>query len=69
MQAPGSTEARIQSVYLTAFGRRPTATELETGRQFLALQANELGKDTNHVDVWQDFCHVIFNVKEFIHIK
>lgn len=64
-----SFEDRIQSVYLSAFGRQPTQDESETAQAFLKVQAQELGVDSQSAEAWQDFCHVIFNVKEFIHIK
>lgn len=64
-----SQDVRIRSIYLAAFGRTPTKSEMELAKEFISLQAKELGKDELSVEVWSDFCHVIFNVKEFIHIK
>lgn len=64
-----SDEDRVRSIYLAAFGRTPTDSEMELAKKFISLQAKELGKEELSPEVWADFCHVIFNVKEFIHIK
>lgn len=64
-----TADERIQSIYLSAFGRSPNESETELAKEFISLQAEELGKDKNSPEVWADFCHVIFNVKEFIHVK
>ena len=28
-----------------------------------------IGKDINDLNAWKDYCHVMFNVKEFIFIR
>ncbi len=61
-------EVRVRRLYLEAFSREPTATELHAAMEFLAAQAKEYGTDANDIRVWADLCHVLFNVKEFIFI-
>ena len=64
---------RIEIVYKNALGRKPTTSESKQSVEYVKQQAKELGvaEDAllSNVDVWQDFCHAIFNVKEFIFIN
>ena len=66
-------QTRINDVYLTAVGRLPSATESQNAVEFIDLQAKALGvsEDSldNSLEVWQDFCHVVINLKEFIYIR
>jgi len=68
-----SPEERIRELYLDAFARPPSADEVAAGIAFLQQQANEykLPGDRWEQDerVWTDFCHVLFNVKEFIFLQ
>ncbi|MEE2826968.1 MAG: DUF1553 domain-containing protein, partial [Planctomycetota bacterium] len=69
----GTIPEKISSIYRTALGREPTEQELLQSKQFLQQQAKELGIDANEAiltnpQVWADFCHVMFNVKEFIYL-
>ena len=59
---PGTTAERIDGMYLSAFGRLPTATERETCVEFLKGQEKE-------AKAWADLGHMLFNVKEFIYIR
>lgn len=59
-------DQRIEFVYLSAFSRMPDEDELEKSRAFIDSHADRLELDVNSVEVWADFCHVMFNVKEFI---
>ncbi len=60
-------------MYLTAVGRLPTETEMQNAIDFMRLQAESLGvaadDAANNLEVWQDFCHVVVNLKEFIYIR
>jgi hypothetical protein len=63
---------RIQRLYDAAFTRSATETELAEGIEFLKSQATALssGVDWQQDErVWADFCHVLFNVKEFVFLK
>ena len=59
-------DQRIEFVYLTALSRKPDEGELEKSRSFIADHAKRLNLDVDSEKVWADFCHVVFNVKEFI---
>ncbi len=60
---------RIKSIYLAAFGRQPTEQETDLALEFVSAQAKEMGLANDSPEAWADFCHVIFNVKEFIYLK
>ena len=68
-----SIEERITLSYNEALGRPPTDSELSRSKDFIETQAAERniepGQILTHVELWQDFCHVLFNVKEFAFIK
>lgn len=59
-------EQRIEYVYLNALGRRPDENEFRKSEAFIKSHASRLKLDVDDVKVWADFCHVVFNVKEFI---
>jgi uncharacterized protein DUF1553/uncharacterized protein DUF1549/cytochrome c len=65
-----SANGRIHAMYLAAFGREPTAHEISAAGRFLAEQAREYGLasagEIRDERVWADFCHVLFNTKEFL---
>lgn len=68
-----TVDDRIESTYLAAFSREPSEQERQAAKDFLKLQAKELAipddKILSDVSLWKDFCHVLFNVKEFIYIQ
>ncbi len=57
---------RIDRLYLSAFGRLPSADERADVLAFLDQQSKGKGDE---IRVWSDLCHVLFNVKEFIFIN
>ena len=63
-ETPGTSapRPRIDRLYLTAFGRPPTAAEAAEGLAFLAGQEND-------PRAWADLCHVLVNVKEFLYVN
>ncbi len=67
----GATPAeRVRGIYLAAFSREPNESEMNDALAFVETQANayEPGKDGEQ-KAWADFCHVIFNTKEFIFLN
>ena len=67
-------EQRIESMYLTAFTRRPTDREKLEAWSFLASYSGsppDAKADPNKAprEAWTDLCHVLFNVKEFIYVE
>ncbi|WP_232622903.1 PSD1 and planctomycete cytochrome C domain-containing protein [Pareuzebyella sediminis] len=63
---------KIEWVYLHAFARKPTPDELQQAEQFMADLKKMEAEGEPYIDValdsWKDFCHSIFNVKEFIYL-
>jgi mono/diheme cytochrome c family protein len=59
---------RVQAMYESAFGREATEAEVADALAFLEEQGREYGSAAD-VRAWQDFCHVLFNVKEFIFVR
>jgi hypothetical protein len=61
-------DQRVRLAYLQAIARPPSEDELAQVAVFFAEQEREYGnRDAARRDarVWADFCHVLFNVKEF----
>jgi len=63
-----TTRERISGMYVTAFGRTPTAAEMQDVLGFLEEQAREYGRNDDP-RAWTDLGHVLFNVKEFIFVN
>ena len=68
----GSDDARIQDIYLRAFARKPSELELSEAKEFLKKQAQSYDSTLSSGEIterlWIDYCHSIFNLKEFIHL-
>ena len=63
---------RISRLYERAFARPPSNDELTDGLEFLEQQATSYGASDNwqtNEQAWSDFCHVLFNVTEFVFVK
>ncbi|MFO0802785.1 MAG: PSD1 and planctomycete cytochrome C domain-containing protein [Gemmataceae bacterium] len=58
----GSPEDRVKAMYTAAFGRPPSADEIETATAFI----REAGPGDK---AWADLAHVLFNAKEFIFVE
>jgi hypothetical protein len=61
LAAAGTKNEPIRTVYLTAFGRPPTAAEVATCREFLGEKPNE--------EHWAELAHAVFNAKEYIFLR
>ena len=65
-----SPRERIQQIYLWAFSRAASESEVAQSLDFIRQQAEaqqiELWQES--VEVWKDYCHTIFNSKEFIYL-
>ena len=69
---PGAADARINSLYESAFARLATESEIQDDIEFLKTQASAYEAGANwetDVRAWADLCHVLFNVKEFVFLK
>lgn len=66
------TDQKIEYIYLTALSRKPTAEEVSYARNFMESEAKRLGLSPGESvldeDVWAAYCHVVFNLKEFIYL-
>ncbi|MFC4871830.1 PSD1 and planctomycete cytochrome C domain-containing protein [Negadavirga shengliensis] len=65
-------EDRIKFIYLNAFSRLPEQDELGHAINFIQTLAIEYKVSSDeimeHADLWKDYCHSIFNMKEFIYL-
>jgi len=65
-------EARIQWVYHWAFAREAGPDEVQRAKVFLQQQAETYKVSPDEImqsaTVWKDYCHTIFNMKEFIYL-
>jgi len=63
-------KSRIEHVYRKAFSRLPDSEELAEAESFLIAEAEYLRIPREDImvtpEVWIEYCHVIFNQKEFI---
>lgn len=60
---------RITALYLQAYARLPTAEEIHLAEEFLRSQLEEFKVDLNSPQPWADYCHLLWNSKEFIFIR
>jgi hypothetical protein len=63
-EMPGSTAARVSRAYREAFAREPSPDELAAAEMFLTAQGVRQGDDMDAA--WADYCHALFNLKEFL---
>jgi hypothetical protein len=69
LKATGRTsEQRIQEMYLEAFSRSASVTELKDAVAFLGSQPPAAGSP-EELKAWTDLCHVLMNTKEFIFVN
>ncbi|NND35240.1 MAG: DUF1553 domain-containing protein [Saprospiraceae bacterium] len=65
------TKSRLEAAYLTAFGRRPSQEESDNSLIFLKNQRENYQLENSEettILVWTDYCHSLFNTKEFIYL-
>ena len=65
--ASQTTEQRLDQLYLTAFARKPTASESSEAIAFLNSQG--VDRPENQRGAWNNLCHVMFNLKEFVFVE
>jgi hypothetical protein len=64
-QEAGTDAAKIERMYLRAFGRPPVEQEGESCLAFLHSQSST----EPSVDAWTSLAHTLFNLKEFIFVR
>lgn len=60
---------RIRRIYREALARAPTGREVQVVEQFLQGQCSIYRCKLDDKRPWQDLCHSLFNVKEFILLR
>ena len=67
-----SFEEKVSWIYLRSFAREPTAEELNKAKEFMAklnkLEPKKANKNDQELEFWKQYCHSIFNLKEFIYL-
>ncbi len=66
-----SFNQRIEWIYMHAFSRKPTAEEVTNASKFIK-QLEDMKKTNAATDfdleIWKEYCHSIFNLKEFLYL-
>ena len=63
--------SRVKAAYQMAFGREPTQEEITSSLNFIESQQEKhdlTNLDTKQINIWSDYCHSLFNMKEFIYL-
>jgi len=63
---------RLKYIYIKALSRFPSDKEIESALNFINLLAKSYDLKESEIegsiDVWKDYCHSVFNLKEFIYL-
>ncbi|CAN5340957.1 hypothetical protein BH23BAC1_BH23BAC1_07350 [soil metagenome] len=69
-QKDKSLDERIQKIYIESFSRNASLSEIENAKDFILKTAQlyevEEKDILNDINIWKEYCHSIFNLKEFI---
>jgi hypothetical protein len=69
LASPGSAKERIIGMYLSAFARPPTDSELAACIAFIDREMPASGNRRDEVRAWADLAHTLVNVTEFIFVN
>lgn len=64
-------DKRIKLIYEKAFSRMPSPSEIQEAKNFFQDQKNTYEIESNweaNLELWSDYCHSIFMMKEFIYL-
>ena len=64
-----TADERIKQLYLAAFCREPSTTELARCRSTLNEVAGASGEKMPTINAWTELCHAMFGVKEFMYVR
>ena len=64
-----SPEARIRHLFVAAFSREPTVTEIAGCLSALREVNVATGQATAGPESWTEICHALFGVKEFMYVR
>jgi len=70
-QPNASLQAKIQLVYKRALSREASEDELKKATVYLDMLGNVYKTepvDSRLIKIWKDYCHSVFNLKEFIYL-
>lgn len=62
-------EERIAGMFRAAYGRPAAADEIAGAKELLKDVAALKGLDADHIEVWKELAHALFQAKEFIYVK
>jgi hypothetical protein len=69
LASEASTEQRMVEAFETAFAHPPSELQVHRARDFIKQQAALYESDEQDVRVWQDLCHMLVNMKDFIYLR
>ncbi|MFT7035075.1 MAG: hypothetical protein ACJA2S_003597 [Cyclobacteriaceae bacterium] len=65
-------EERFKYIYTKLLTREPTEEEIAKANNFIELLTSSYSVENDQVldnlDIWRDYCHSVFNLKEFIYL-
>jgi len=64
-----SPEERIRQLFVAAFSREPSATDIARCRTTLREVNGTADPGTATLDSWTEVCHALFGVKEFMYVR
>lgn len=67
-----SFEEKVSWIYMRSFSREPSAEEVNKAKEFMAMlqkmEPQKEDKTNQSFEIWKQYCHSIFNLKEFIYL-
>jgi hypothetical protein len=63
-----SFDQKIEWVYMHSFSRKPSKDEIKNASKFISLLKEMGNPEEESLTPWKEYCHSIFNLKEFIYL-
>lgn len=67
-----SFDQKISWIYMRTFSREPSTEELQKAKEFISMlqkiESHKEEEDDYELELWKQYCHSIFNFKEFIYL-
>ncbi|MGW9685319.1 PSD1 and planctomycete cytochrome C domain-containing protein [Flagellimonas sp. 2504JD1-5] len=67
-----SFKEKVEWIYMRTFSRKPTEKEIDNASKFIAtieaMKNTEDFEGNKDLEIWKEYCHSIFNLKEFIYL-
>ena len=65
-------ELRLSEMYLNAFARPITSEEMDSAISLIETLRKEAKLEKvdvmKNIELWAEYCHIVINAKEFIHL-